>query len=388
MTVDPSNVIVANGCSGALELALTAMLDDDSILLVPQPGFPLYQVIAESHGASVVHYRLDPDQHWQCDLEHLQTLLQRYKGRIRALLLNNPSNPTGAVFSKRHLQDVLRFCQHHHLAVVADEIYGDLTFGGHTFHPTSQIAHELGGHVPVITASGLGKQFLLPGWRVGWIVFHDKYVCVCFSIKSVECRLLSSCRVVVSRLFVFYLYCSVYGSLQEVQVGAKRLAQVILGASHLTQTAIPAALATPLSSSWKIDLIHSLEQQAAFLCERLSRSPGLQVVSPPGGAMYAMVRIDVDQFSASIGNELEFTQQLLLEENVFVLPGSCFGIRNVFRVVFCAPISVLEEASTRMNEFCQRHVQRKEKGDWYEVFSKEERKKVKAIQRVKGKERA
>lgn len=171
---DANHVVIANGCSGALELALTALLDDDSVLLVPQPGFPLYQVIAESHGASVAHYRLQHDRDWECDLEHVEELLSEYGGRVKGVVINNPSNPTGAVFSYEHLRDILTVCENWRIPVIADEVYGDLTFQGHKFYPMAEVSEDMGRTVPVITASGIGKQFLLPGWRVGWIVFHDK----------------------------------------------------------------------------------------------------------------------------------------------------------------------------------------------------------------------
>lgn len=175
-TIDADNVIIANGCSGALELALTALLDPGTILLVPQPGFPLYQVIAESHGASVLPYRLDPDRQWQVDLDYLEQILLPYRGSsvIRGIIVNNPSNPTGGVFSKSHLIQIVEFCRQHRLPIVADEVYGNLVFRENAFHPMAQVAAEMGRHVPVITASGLAKQFLLPGWRIGWITFHDK----------------------------------------------------------------------------------------------------------------------------------------------------------------------------------------------------------------------
>jgi aspartate/methionine/tyrosine aminotransferase len=91
------NVIVANGCSGALELALMALLDPGTAILVPRPGFPLYQVIAESHGAEVVHYNLLPDRNWECDLDHLEELMASHPNMMRAMLINNPSDPTGGV---------------------------------------------------------------------------------------------------------------------------------------------------------------------------------------------------------------------------------------------------------------------------------------------------
>lgn len=171
---DEPSVVIANGCSGALEIALTALLDPGTILLVPRPGFPLYQVIAESHGASVVHYNLLPDQGWECDILHLQELVHTYGSQVRGILVNNPSNPTGAVFSKAHLESLVNFCQHHRIPIVADEVYGDLTFTNCPFYPMANVAANLGYEVPVITVSGLAKQYLVPGWRVGWIVFQDK----------------------------------------------------------------------------------------------------------------------------------------------------------------------------------------------------------------------
>lgn len=181
---DEASVVVANGCSGALEIALTSLLDPGTILLVPQPGFPLYQVIAESHGASVVFYRLLPDRNWECDLRHLQELVSTYGAQVRGIVVNNPSNPTGAVFSRAHLESLVTFCKQHRLPIVADEVYGDLTFTGCPFHPMGSVAASLGHEVPIITVSGLAKQYLVPGWRIGWMVFQDKYV-ISFSYVGV-----------------------------------------------------------------------------------------------------------------------------------------------------------------------------------------------------------
>lgn len=326
-TLGPDNVIIANGCSGALEIALTALLDPDTILLVPQPGFPLYQVIAESHGASVLHYHLDPDRHWDVDLDHLEMLLMKsrhHPGDIRGIVINNPSNPTGSVFSKSHLVDIVDLCQRYRVPIVSDEIYGSLVFGDRIHHPVAAVAAELGSIVPVITASGLAKQFLLPGWRIGWITFHD----------------------------------NIHGSLAEVEAGAQRLAQVILGASHLAQSAIPALLCShdPSLELWKENLKKTLAHQAELLCHRLNECHGLNVVLPQG-AMYAMVQISTELLEVS--DDKEFCQWLLKEENVFVLPGSAFGMPNVFRVVFCLPPPVLEESTRRIAEFCRRHSKNK-----------------------------
>jgi tyrosine aminotransferase len=192
-TCNPDNdVIIANGCSGALELILSSLLCDDydgrevSILLVPEPGVPLYRVIAESHGARVISYPLCPDQHWEIDFQQLHDVvleiqqanrndpMSKQRMVIRGMVVNNPSNPTGAVYSEHHLSSIVKFCNLYHIPIIADEIYGDLTFEPLAFIPIAQIAGGMGRTVPIVTASGIGKQYLLPGWRIGWICFQDK----------------------------------------------------------------------------------------------------------------------------------------------------------------------------------------------------------------------
>jgi len=171
--IDPEDVIVTNGCSGALDLALSSLLDVGSILLVPRPGFPLYEEIAKSVGATVVHYYMKPERDWECDLEHLESIMPSLQN-VRAMVINNPGASTGSVFSENHLSEIVNFANMHHLPIISDEIYGDLTFRSNRFIPMAQIAARMGHQVPVMTASGISKQFLLPGWRVGWLTFHDK----------------------------------------------------------------------------------------------------------------------------------------------------------------------------------------------------------------------
>ena len=133
----------------------------------------MYRVIVESHGGKVIYYNLNPEKNWECDLHHMEELLCNYKN-IKGILVTNPSNPCGSVFSKEHLCDILGLAQRYCLPIVSDEVYGNITFTGNTFYSLGNLAMEVGGNVPVIVASGLAKQFLVPGWRVGWLVFYDK----------------------------------------------------------------------------------------------------------------------------------------------------------------------------------------------------------------------
>jgi tyrosine aminotransferase len=189
-TYDPQeDIVIANGCSGALELILSALLDpsdtETPVLLIPEPGFPLYRVIAEACGATVVAYPLCPEEKWQVDIPQLHSVIQRLQKQksrgtkrlvIRGMVVNNPSNPTGAVYSASHLRRIAHLCSEYHIPIIADEIYGDLVFDPHTFVPMAEIVAEMGRTVPVVTAGGIGKQYLLPGWRIGWLCIQDKYV--------------------------------------------------------------------------------------------------------------------------------------------------------------------------------------------------------------------
>jgi tyrosine aminotransferase len=119
-----------------------------------------------------VSYRLLNQEDWQVDLEHVTQLVEQYN--VRGMVVNNPSNPTGAVWSRQHLEDICDTCERLQVPVIADEVYGDLVFAPNEFVPLASVAAERGSILPVITCSGIGKQYLLPGWRVGWAVFQDK----------------------------------------------------------------------------------------------------------------------------------------------------------------------------------------------------------------------
>jgi histidinol-phosphate/aromatic aminotransferase/cobyric acid decarboxylase-like protein len=98
------DVVIASGCSGALDLAITVLLNPGDTMLVPKPAFPLYQTLAESKGVKVKHYNLLPDKSWELDLAHLESIIDE---TTKVLLVNNPSNPCGSVYSKQHLLDIL-----------------------------------------------------------------------------------------------------------------------------------------------------------------------------------------------------------------------------------------------------------------------------------------
>jgi tyrosine aminotransferase len=244
-------------------------------------------------------------------LEHLTSLID---DKTAALIINNPSNPCGSVFSKDHLLSILSLAYKHKLPIISDEIYADIVFSPAKFHPIASLTDR----VPILTVGGLAKQYFVPGWRVGWILIHDRS-----------------------------------GLLAEIRRGLVSLSQLILGSNSLVQSVLPALL-HQIPPSFYSDSLRQLEDNARFTAEKVSQIPGLRVVIPQG-AMYMMVGIDRTQFK-DISSDLEFTEKLVQEQSVLCLPGQCFKYPNYFRIVFTSPQDKLKVAYERLAEFCANHL--------------------------------
>ena len=312
------DVIICSGCSGAIEIAIKAMTSPGENILLPKPGFSLYQTIAEQYGVKCRYYDLIAEKNWEADLEQMEQLIDE---RTKLIFVNNPSNPCGSVYSKDHLNAILDVAERNKLPIISDEIYGNMCFTGSTFYPLASLTTQ----VPILAVGGIAKEFLVPGYRVGLILLHDRN-----------------------------------DILKDVISGIKKLTQLIIGSNTLVQSALPSIL-TPEEGSkkqeelseWRKTVMAQLEKNAMYTSKTLQAVPGLTVIVPQG-AMYVMVGIDIGSFD-SISNDLEFAQALLDEESVFVIPGSCFKMPNFFRVVFSAPHEKLTEAYDRIHAFCSRH---------------------------------
>lgn len=321
--VTEDDVIIASGCSGALEIIMSGLLNPGDNILLPKPGFSLYQTLAVARGIDVKFYGLLAEKNWEADLEMMEAQID---SKTKAILVNNPSNPCGSVFSREHLLAILEIAERHHLPIVADEIYGDMTFGDNKFFPLASLSQN----VPIIAAGGLAKEFVVPGWRVGWLVVHDRH-----------------------------------NRLEDVRAGFFALSQLTLGANALVQSVIPNVLTPEKGSRSEVQLkefrdsyLGELERNSAFTVLALASVPGINIVAPQG-AMYGMIEIKVDEFE-DIKSDVEFANKLLNEKAVFLLPGQCFGIPNFVRIVFAAPVRKLRTAYTRIGEFCRAHLKKEE----------------------------
>ncbi|KAE8911009.1 hypothetical protein PF005_g1636 [Phytophthora fragariae] len=286
----PDDVIITSGCSGAIDIAVRGLLNPGDNILLPKPGFPFYQALCQPNRIECRFYNLKPESNWEVDLDHMQSLVD---GNSKAILVNNPSNPCGSVYSKLHLEKILALAELNKIPIIADEIYGDMVFGSNVFFPIAELTKS----VPVVTV--------------------------------------------------------------DVRTAYLKLSRSTLGANSLVQSAIPGLLTPEPGSAeaqslmdFKKRYFATLEDNAKFTTDVISEIPGLEVVVPQG-AMYAMVKLHIDILT-NIKNDLDFTQKLLDEEAVFVLPGQCFGMHNYFRIVFSAPHEVLADAYARLADFCRR----------------------------------
>nr|CAD7401933.1 unnamed protein product [Timema poppensis] len=311
VTVDPKDVLLCSGCSGALDLCITALANPGQNILVPRPGFSIYRTLAEGLGIKVKSYNLKPERGWMVDLDHLE---EQCDEDTAAIIINNPSNPCGSVFNREHLFDILEIARRNFLPIIADEIYEHMVFPGKEFHSLGSLSLE----VPVLSCSGLTKRFLIPGWRMGWIIIHD-------------------------RNGVFD---------QEVRKGLQRLSQRIIGSNTLVQGALPAILKnTP--QEFYYNTLCILQNNALVAFEMLKNIEGLRPVMPEG-AMYIMVGINMEHFP-EFSSELHFLEQMVTEESVFCLPGQCFDYPGYMRLVLSVPEEQLREACHRIANYCARH---------------------------------
>ena len=364
------DVIIASGGSGALEIAMTALLNEGDAVLIPRPGFALYQVIAQSLGAVTLPYDLLPEKNWAIDTVALEATIVKYNSNsnnnnsssgsssssgsrgegIKAILINNPSNPCGNIFSEPNLLALLDVARRYCLPIISDEIYGQVCFPGEAFHPLGALTKD----VPVLTLGGLAKQYAVPGWRVGWVLMHDP---------------LGLLEVVAEGGKEGEKTGGKEGGGVSVRQGLKNLTQLILGANTLAQSVIPTLF--PSTPSHSLEAFHAsyvqlLAENARFVQETLrpvvkkegerEEGPiaGVSLPNPPQGALYMLLKVDSRAFG-DLDDDVAFCAALLQEENLVLLPGQCFGVPGYVRLVLTPPQPMLAEGLRRLRDFCGRH---------------------------------
>jgi len=298
------SIFIGMGSGEVIESCITALLNPGDNVLTPRPEYPLYSAVMAKLDCPVNDYDLDEDNDWQPDVADIE---RKINSRTRAILLINPNNPTGSVYSRKTLESVLELARQHGLVVFADEIYDKLIFDPHEKHIS--IA-TLATDVPIVTFNGLSKAYLVPGWRIGWAVATGPREILHPYIEAVH-----------------------------------RLLRARISAPHPFQHAIPAALEGP--QDHLVEMREKLRRRAHLTIEWAKSTPRVRM-TPPKGAFYAHPRIDIPE------DDLTFVTDLLKQKHVLVVHGSGFGEEpgtRHFRIVFLPQEPVLNAAYEAITEF-------------------------------------
>ena len=297
------DVFIGNGSSEVVDSCLTALLNPGEDVLTPCPDYPLYSAVLAKLGIKLNTYFLNEDDGWQPDLTDIR---QKITSRTRGIVLINPNNPTGSLCTRRMLEQTAELARQHNLVIFADEIYDKLILEDTPHISLAAVAPD----VPVVTFGGLSKNYLVPGWRVGWGMVSGDAAAVKPYIEGVH-----------------------------------RLLRARLSANHPEQYAIKPALEG--SQAHLPEVCRKLRSRRDLTVKSFNSIPRMSCVSPRG-AFYAFPRIDIP------GSDEVFVKALCREKHVLAVHGSGFGQKpgtQHFRIVFLPDEATLTKAYAAIGEF-------------------------------------
>ena len=306
--VTADRVCMTAGTSEGIELALTGIVDPDGEVLVPMPTYPLYTAVLAKLGARASFYRTDAAQAWMPDLDHLRSLITP---ATRAMVVIDPNNPTGALYSTATRRALIDIAEQHGLAILADEVYGDLGFDG----PVPPLG-SLEPAAPIISFSSLSKGYMAPGWRTGWMAIGRS------------------------------------PRLDPVVAAVKKLADGRLCSTVPMQYAVVAALTG--DRSHLVRFRQALAERAAVTLACLRAMPGVTCVAP-SAAFYAMPQIALPPGRT----DEDYVLALLRETGVLCVYGSGFGLPaadGFLRIVFLASPDELRSIYELMATFTAKYL--------------------------------
>lgn len=296
------DVFVTHGASEAIELCLTALLDEGDNFLMPTPGYPLYTAVESKLMLQSNPYYLNEEDGWQPDIEDIKS---KVNSRTKAIVVINPNNPTGCLCRKEILEQIIEIALEHNLLIISDEIYDKLLFDDNKLVSMAALNSE----VSCITFSGLSKSYIAPGFRIGWGIATGR--------------------------------CDIMGDYLEA---VNKLLRARLSANHPIMRAIPEALDGDQSHIARMNAI--LMKRRDIVVNAIKDFDGITMVNPQG-AFYAFLSIDVK-------DDAQFCRELLKETGVLVVPGSGFGQKpgtHHFRIVILPPEEVIEKAFAHIKSF-------------------------------------
>ena len=308
--VTMSDIYTGNGVSELINLTMSALLDTGDEILIPSPDYPLWTACATLAGGKPVHYICDEQSDWYPDIEDMR---KKSNDRTKEIVIINPINPTGALYPKEVLQQIVDLAREHQLIIFSDEIYDRLVMDGKEHVSIASLAPDLF----CVTFSGLSKSHMIAGFRIGWMILSGKKNIARDYIEGI--KMLSNMRL-----------CS--------NVPAQSIVQTALGGHQsVNDYIVPGG---------------RIYEQREYVYKALTDIPGISAVKPQA-AFYMFPKIDTKKFN--IVNDEKFALDLLRDKKILIVQGSGFNWHQPdhFRVVYLPRIEVLKEAVGKIGEFLQ-----------------------------------
>ena len=303
LSIEENDVLITNGVSEGLDMTLASVVDPNTEVLMPGPYYPPYASYVKFYGGKPVEFKLHEDG--RPDLEDLRS---KTSSRSRALCIISPNNPTGEVFDRKSLQQLIDVAAENDLYVICDEIYDKIVFDSQ-FTGIGNVAKE----TPLILLNGFSKGYLMTGWRCGYI---------CINSASEK--------------------------LNSFRKNVPKLARVRISTNLPVQKAAVQALCGPQDHI--IDMVIKLKRRRDYVVKRLNGIEGV-TCKIPHGAFYVFPKINLDY---RWGNDLQFVLELLNSTGVLTVHGSGFGTEfggGHFRLVYLADEQLLESAMDKLEHF-------------------------------------
>jgi alanine-synthesizing transaminase len=312
--VDVEDIYIGNGVSELIVMAMQALLNTDDEVLIPSPDYPLWTAAVNLSSGKAVHYRCDEDANWFPDIDDIKKKITK---RTRAIVLINPNNPTGAVYSKELILEVIALCRVNNLLLFSDEIYDKILYDGAVHIPAASLSND----IITVTFSGLSKVYRAAGFRIGWMMLSG-------NLK-------------IAKSYI---------------EGLDILASMRLCANVPCQHAIQTALGGYQSINELVAIDGRLTKQRNICCEMLNSIPGVSVI-PPKGSLYTFAKLDSKRFN--LKNDEQLVLDLLQQKKILLVHGTAFNWPEPdhLRIVFLPHKEDLEFALGQFGEFLESYTQ-------------------------------
>jgi alanine-synthesizing transaminase len=306
--LDVDNIYIGNGVSELIQMITQALLNNDDEVLIPAPDYPLWTASVKLAGGNPVHYLCDEEQDWFPDIDDIKS---KITSKTKALVLINPNNPTGAVYSDDLLEQLIDIAREHKLLLLSDEIYEKILYDGVSHTSIASLCDD----VPMITFNGLAKTYRAAGLRMGWMVLSGKT-----------------------------------SAMDDLSKGLDILSSMRLCANVPAQYAIQQALGGVQSIDNLINPGGRLYEQRDIAWRGLNAIEGISCKKPKG-ALYAFAKVDTAHFNVKNDEQMMF--DLLKAEKILLVHGRAFNWPEPdhFRLVFLPNKDDLTDAMQKMQRF-------------------------------------